>query len=897
MRKSIARGENLVTGEVTEIVKHKADSNVRGIAYLELTEGNETVYRSEAENLFIDYNEWNAWACSHSDTGAFAHNNNPRTVRPYELHLLFDKDNKEDNRIHARERISSEVTSQGEGEIVGWADIRSNYSGNDTVRGSRSQALSYSFIDPKTDEMVYRYGFIFDETKLIGKKINKLGLCPRYLVGNQRPSSTLVTYRGFIQQRGREDSADQMEMRFSGFPRLSDTWQRISNRQLHGDILLNTPDDYKVRGNYAVMWSDTKKISLTGYVNWSDAIELVLGDLDATNRNDGIFNYRDMSRCMFDPKKRRLYYVSPVVSGEKVFSSFFVAMYDVKQAEIDKFPSKRLTPTWTKYFDLDPQYPVNIGSVKASSFTPYFNWENDGVLEFIYCSELSGQLINIRMNADWTIRDKRYLPFSDSVYYVDRINEDFYRICTGKAHSGSTPSYYDESSLLGIYWYADFRAKQTFRGDHLESDNSSGGYIYFVANDTLTGTIVSFTDDTDNSSRAKIFFPTPIIQRPIEYLYLDKIPEVSKTNLQQLKIVYEIRQKISRTTDPSAIVSSREIDQKSYYLTFIKENTWEQNDKGFFKIRTGDLELGQSPMIFPRPVGIVSPTTPFILSSKDRLGSYLRIWMNDSYNYQTRFSWFKEQDFGTATEAIESTAMFTPIFNIQSPDTEIKIVLVEDLKSEIFVFGGNTEQNLDGWFDLVNDTRIHYIPSKILPSRILDEPIMVLGRAKGSKGTGVPLFWFKAKPVTQVAKTFTHTYLFFKNMPFTGSYSRKYVSFGNNRRENYGVLFGQNYPDGNNAPASGFIDVPLNPSGTVEVSIDIRTRDIRYSGWAKLKFDDEVVFTVDKNQNKNNVFTITRTFTNKTSLKVGVEALNQWSTTDDYSITILGLNVTEVPAR
>lgn len=897
MRKSIARGENLVTGEVTEFTKFKEDSNVRGIAFIELTEGDKTVYKAEAENLFIDYNEWNAWACSHTDMGAFSHNNNPRTVRPYELHLLFDKDNKEDGRIHARERINGEVITQGEGEIVGWADIRSNYSGNDVVRGSRSQALSYSYIDPKTEEMVYRYGFIFDETKLIGRKINKLALCPRYMVGGQRPSSSMVTYRGFVQHRGNEDTADQMELRFSGFPKLSDTWQRINNRQFHGDILLNTPDDYKSRSSYAVMWTDTKKITTTGYVEWTEAVELILGDLDSTNRNDGIFNYRDMSRCMFDPKTRKLYYISPVVTGDKAFISFFIAMYDVKQAEIDKFPSKRLTPTWTKYFDLNPEYSINIGSVRESCFVPYFNWENGGVLEFVYNSELSGQLINVRMNSDWTIRDSRYLPFTDPVYYVDKINDDFYRLCTAKSHSGATPGWYDEYYILNRYWYADFKAKQTFMGDILESDDRYGDSTWLNANDTLTGAVIAFTANTNNSSRSKIYFPTPVIQRPIEYLYIDRIPEVAKTNLQQLKIVYEIRQKIVRTSDPNAIITSRELDSKSYYLTFYKENDWALNTKGFFKIRTQDRDLGHSAMMFPTPFSQMTSKTPFVIPAKDRLGSYLRIWMNNTYNYNTRFSWFKEENFGTGTEITDQTKTFTPIFNIQTPDTELKLISHTDLLSEIVVFGGGTTRDTSTWFDLIDDTRFYYIPTKNLPSRITDEPVLVLGRAKGSKGSGVPLFWFVCKPLAQVTKLYTHTYHYFKDFNVTGPDLRKFVSYTNDKREVSGVHIGQYATNSANTPVTGFIDVPLNPNVTTEVSLDIKTRDSRSSGWVKLFFNGELVFTVDQNQNRNGSFTIAKTFTGKDKLRISLEISNRWTSTDDWALIFSGMDIREVPAR
>ena len=172
--------------------------------------------------------------------------------------------------------VESGLFNPFEGEVVGYIDATNNAVSAKDNQGQRNDLTTGVFYDPVKKALVCRLEGVFDATKMVGKKINKI------LIGTKTngadPDLTGSGYRLL-------NKAHEMEMRFkdtSFMPKLAAT-EHLS--MAHGSLLTHA---LAVGEEMVLKGISLHQPTVHGYFSMDDTFTINLGDVDSVvsyNRN------------------------------------------------------------------------------------------------------------------------------------------------------------------------------------------------------------------------------------------------------------------------------------------------------------------------------------------------------------------------------------------------------------------------------------------------------------------------------------------------------------------------------------------------------------------------------------------------------------------------------------
>ena len=549
-RQSTGYHINYKNGNMTKITKEKDKQNVRAFVRVELVNAETGVVEEEiyVENVRKDQLKWL------SSTTQYTYNSVNNSIY---LGNLFDAEQPAALPslvlMYDPTKVESPLFNIDEGEVIGWANLQSDYGGPDLLRGNRNKSLSGVRIDPSTNELVHAASVIFDETRIVGKTVNKIGLA----TVRTRPEETATGNRTY---------SSSFDIRHTGTSHKLISGGYNSNRELRFDFDV-LYDDYMNGTTSLLQWQYPAYAKCTGsifsmidpnlelsifklrlvdistvpanYIHSKSAIsysEISFGDLD-----DVLTMIPSSTYCL-SRETDRAYYCKIV--GDQ----FTIREFDMSTMSGTLPALSTDTVTFT--------YTSDVG-------TPITLLDHGNSKDVLYSS--NGRPVKVELSSSNAIISEVQADVKVMVHDAVKIDNGMYMIVSNISQYFAV---YATTSILADIentsgGYLDFensRFVETFSvgcpsgattsltNHHpraatqmlgLTSSNADYRRVSFFCN--KTGRVYFGHEASDNSNMVMgIAIPVKYVP-PSPYAHIDVIPDVLKTNTQQLRITYEIR--------------------------------------------------------------------------------------------------------------------------------------------------------------------------------------------------------------------------------------------------------------------------------------------------------------------------------------------------------------------
>lgn len=541
MRSSIVTVEDFKKNTVHQYVKQKPENpDVRGFCTVELfnAETGEVEHRVVAENVYKDSQAQQAYSIALLNSGFISSDTNfVLGGALQEVHLLNDPSNTE----------TTKTVIRGEGKFIGWANIQADYGGSDESQGNRNKQLSSSRIDPVTGELIYRMGWLFDQTRINDKPVNKIALTAYAFNGNEKKDTHFInpklngqTHRYDNNPRSSGDHSYTLDFDNSVF---RDPYHNVNKNEfvrLHkmsGNYLTTVPVTYDVPGQnrFLLQLTDINELDPRGVVNHKYILDL--GPISETLLY--AYNCSYVMNC-----KTNMLYVTTYVNSTKKMHVF---EYFIDPTAINKTPGISTVFVHSKAtsFNLDIKY-------ENPMITPLIDYKT-GLVEIVHQTEdgITITRLDAALNeASTVLCSYAFLPME-----LSKIDDDNYFIIRDRGWTFSSPSETYSTMIGGFLQISTNRYVETLRlapcwtnsnrnhrGINMlsnGSNNTSGPSFTFF--DGRTGNVLQWIANSASvPGQVRWIMPVAHVP-PSPYLFVDVIPEFTKTAAQSMKISYEIR--------------------------------------------------------------------------------------------------------------------------------------------------------------------------------------------------------------------------------------------------------------------------------------------------------------------------------------------------------------------
>ena len=579
MRTSVVSDTDFKTGKVSTYDKLKPEApTVKGICKISVVDAKtgETEREIVAENIYKDAlslaayftaaNPVGAWSGDAKGQGGNSSEDSANWEGGYtgglrEIHLLNDTSSKEDAKYNSNE-----------GFIEAWADFASGYSGAESIRGNRSEILTTSHVDDATGELVFKYGFIFDQTKA-NTTFNKIGLTPMRKMGynwashasnyygDREREKTISVGSSWKKSNGQQSWIGNMalwidygsvcypDVKYSN----NDNDEQVYHHKytkMCGNLWFWMPHDYSTRNNFAFKVTDITKNDSVGKV--SNVTEVVL-----SNTFDTKYRYSTGTNITYNPKTKRLYYVSvdytnnnnPLTVIEFNASDLTVTPLPIiKEVTIPLTTSgfmagkERYIPYITPVIDytsgtLDILFANKKSKVTAIELDSSLAVKTNGITE----SNIDQPLYNA-----FKVAPKRYIGVVGK--NTHDYCKDYGGFYSSNKRSFRTASYNfcfgeDSGQVAWVAWAYDLENSKTLPMDRGTLPTTSYDTMAIFNEYNASFFCMENVNAPSSSTPAKdsCWYQLMTYVPPQEYLFVDNIPAVTKTDQQQVHIEYELR--------------------------------------------------------------------------------------------------------------------------------------------------------------------------------------------------------------------------------------------------------------------------------------------------------------------------------------------------------------------
>lgn len=487
-----------VSGKTEYFEKEKPVQRIKGSVKIELT--NETTGEveliSEHENLRKDALADYAAILTNTYTNPYntkhGLSSSADIYQIKKLLIMFDENN-----------LESEKFVADEGNIVGWADIHNLYNGADLNRGSINFALTRAYYDVNNDELVHSIVAIFDDSRMQGETINKIGLLIE--PGDDALAMTGTGYR----------SVSNGATLLCDLNVEDEVWKTSYSSAVH----LKYKHLARQFGAYQCFVPNAIDIDESKFQIKVLDISVPNPDGSFSNNQVKTFTFGDRDDLFFDNASTMCYYfdgetftLANIVSGVLKIRTYALGDTFINLADSEI----TLTETTNKV------YPVTYAPSSFSNMciTPH----TDGWTVF-YNSSNKLMRVDVNTGTDATVATTSSLqlnplavaPLPNGLFMMQTRPSDF------AFEQPLTGGYYDPENDRFIECMMD------------ESDEVGLDGFFFCAK---SGNIMGKESPVD-------------IRIPIEYvpphriLHVDYVPPITKTSEQSLKISYEIRTPVS----------------------------------------------------------------------------------------------------------------------------------------------------------------------------------------------------------------------------------------------------------------------------------------------------------------------------------------------------------------
>jgi len=549
-RQSTGYHINYKDGNLTKITKEKDAQDVRAFVRVELVNAETGVVEEEiyAENVRKEQLKWLSGATQYTYNsmnnstyiGNFFDSEQPRALPT--LVLMYDPTN-----------VESPLFNIDEGEVLGWADLQSDYGGSDLLRGNRNKSLSGVRIDPTTNELVHAASVIFDETRIVGKTINKIGL-------------TSVKTRFEETANNNRTYSSSMDIRHTGASHKLISSGYVTNRELRFEFDF-IYDDYMFGTASNLQWQ---------YPTYAKCSGSLLSIIDA-NLELSIFKLRiiDLSvvpENYIHSKTASSYSEISFGSLDDVLTMIPSSTYCLSRETDRAYYCKIIGDQFTiREFDMSSlsgtlpilstdsltfTYPSDVG-------TPITLLDHGNGKDVLYSS--NGRPVKVELDATNSILSEVQADVKVMIHDAVKMEDGLYMIVSNKslyyAIYGTTSITGDVENMSGGYLdFINSRFLETFSVGcpnglttsitahytrmttqmiGIGTSNIDYRRVSFFCN--KTGRVYFGHEPSDNSNMVMgIAIPVKYVP-PSPYAHIDVIPDVVKTNTQQLRITYEIR--------------------------------------------------------------------------------------------------------------------------------------------------------------------------------------------------------------------------------------------------------------------------------------------------------------------------------------------------------------------
>lgn len=579
MRTSVVSDTDFKTGKVSTYDKLKPEApTVKGICKISVVDAKtgETEREIVAENIYKDAlslaayftaaNPVGAWSGDAKGQGGNSSEDSANWEGGYtgglrEIHLLNDTSSKEDAKYNSNE-----------GFIEAWADFASGYSGADSIRGNRSEILTTSHVDDATGELVFKYGFIFDQTKA-NTTFNKIGLTPMRKMGynwasppsnyygNREREKTISVGSSWKKSNGQQSWIGNMalwidygsvcypDVKYSN----NDNDEQVYHHKytkMCGNLWFWMPHDYSTRNNFAFKVTDITKNDSVGKV--SNVTEVVL-----SNTFDTKYRYSTGTNITYNPKTKRLYYVSVDYTNNN--NPLTVIEFNASDLTVTPLPIiKEVTiPLTTSGFMAGKEryFPY---------ITPVIDYTS-GTLDILFANKKS-KVTAIELDSSLAVKTNGITEsnIDQPLYNAFKVAPKRYIGVVGKNMHDSCRNYgtfyssYKRSFLYGSYnfcfgeessqvawvaWAYDIENSKTLPMDRgtLTANNYDTMAIFNEYNASFFCMENVNAPSSSTPAKASCWYQLMTYVPPQEYLFVDNIPAVTKTDQQQVHIEYELR--------------------------------------------------------------------------------------------------------------------------------------------------------------------------------------------------------------------------------------------------------------------------------------------------------------------------------------------------------------------
>ena len=386
-----------------------------------------------------------------------------------------------------------------EGEVKGRVDASIDYNGNDPLVGTRNNLTTSIKYDPIEDYLTCTLEVTFDETKLVGEKVNKLLVCTSN--ASTGTDATGTGYRKLSSAKGHELRQQSI---FMGVNRPQ--YQHLS--RAHKSLL--TFVDGVDADKFVLQGLSLSQPSVYGDFREEDLFSLDFG------KSDTVLNYSQNTTYRLVRNNDSL---EIVIFNQKDASTIGYRKYTVAGAP-ESFNGKTLTPELVEEVDYVHEFSVD-SSVGMGAVATTVGWD-------LVCTiDNRAGVLHIDTASQEVTATTTALQFHPR--HAARISDDVYLVTVCNSHFESQPV--AQARVHGGYF--DIKNKRFI--ECMTSGNVSDTGIkaqYFCSD---TGYMYDFSA------------PDAIVYLPIEYvppfrvLHVDVGPTISKERNQRIQMRYDIR--------------------------------------------------------------------------------------------------------------------------------------------------------------------------------------------------------------------------------------------------------------------------------------------------------------------------------------------------------------------